>query len=133
MVLQIWHGCPVLLVGTSDAERRFFPFGLAVVSKERHFDFKFIFNALQEGREKIDQPTLDNGLPLMADSAEAITNGWREAGFMGIRGMCWFHVTQNVKSRLLRISNKRHAAELKFYISKLQTSRSPSIFKVAAD
>ena len=34
----------------------------------------------------------------MDDAAYAITNGFREAGFItGIRGMCWFHVKQSIK------------------------------------
>ncbi len=83
----LWHACPVLIVGTTDGESRFFPFGLAVVSKERHFDFKFIFNSIQKGRVIIGLDPLSYNLPLMSDSAEAITNGFREAGFTDKRNV----------------------------------------------
>ncbi len=105
-------------------------FGLAVVSKERHFDFKFIFNALQKGRELVGLPKLSYDLPLMADAADAITNGFREAGFKsGVRGMCWFHVVKNCKKHLSMIKEKNVAAELKFDINKLQASKCYDEFK----
>ncbi len=122
----------MLIVGTTYAERRFFPFGLAVVSKERHFDFKFIFSALQKGRIKIGEPELSYDLPLMEDAAEAITNGYKEAGFIGIRGMCWFQVVKNCKKHLLLVKDKKHAAELMFDINKLQTCRCTKEFEAVA-
>ena len=37
----VWEGFPVLIVGTSDADRHFHPFGKALTSREAHFDFNF--------------------------------------------------------------------------------------------
>ena len=46
----IWNGFPVLIIGGSDAKRRFFPIAIAVCSAEKHLDFKFIFDSLQKGK-----------------------------------------------------------------------------------
>ena len=47
----MWQGYPVLFIGTSDAQRSFFPFGMAVTSHERSADFQFIFESLQKARK----------------------------------------------------------------------------------
>ncbi len=60
---------------------------------------------------------------LMADAAEAITDGFNLAGFPGVRGMCWFHVVKNLKKYFPR--NKETAAMLRFDIEKLQISPRP--------
>ena len=49
----IWNGYPVIIIGTSDAKRKFFPIAIAVCSNERHLDFKFIFESIQKGIYKI--------------------------------------------------------------------------------
>ncbi|CAF0981240.1 unnamed protein product, partial [Didymodactylos carnosus] len=39
----IWQGFPVLVIGTSDYDRKFHPFGLAICYDEKQSDFEFIF------------------------------------------------------------------------------------------
>jgi hypothetical protein len=63
----------------------------------------------------------------MADAAQAITNGYRKAGFTGIRGMCWFHVTKALKSRLAKLKDQV-AVEIRQDIHFLQLSQNPKIF-----
>ncbi len=126
-----WHKFPVLIIGISDAMRRFYPLGLAVCSKERHYDFKFLFNSLQLGRQKIFEPRLSYDLSLMADGSDAITNGYREAGFVGVREMCWFHVVKNIKSYLSKVED-RYAKEIRFDIEKLQKAQTPMLFEAGA-
>ena len=46
----LWEKYPVLLIGTSDANKKFFQLGVSVTTHERHFDFKFIFEGLDYGR-----------------------------------------------------------------------------------
>ena len=67
----------------------------------------------------------------MADAAGAITNGFRLAGFTGIRGMCWFHVTKALKSRLAKI-NDELSAKIRSDIHFLQLSQTPAIFDSAS-
>jgi hypothetical protein len=49
----IWQGFPVLIVGTTDLDRHFHPFGIAVCSNEKTQDFLFVFRALQEVTKKL--------------------------------------------------------------------------------
>ena len=48
-----WQGFPVLIVGTSDFDRKLHPFGLAVCSDEEQLDFQFIFKSISDSVEKI--------------------------------------------------------------------------------
>jgi hypothetical protein len=49
-------------------------------------------------------------ISIMADAAEAITNGIEESGIIIIiRGMCWFHCKKSVDKQIIEVkdSNKR--------------------------
>ncbi|CAF4975592.1 unnamed protein product, partial [Rotaria socialis] len=45
----VWQGFLVLIVGTTDLNKKFHPFGLAICSNEKTKDFEFIFNGIQIG------------------------------------------------------------------------------------
>jgi hypothetical protein len=81
---------PMLIVGTSDCDRVFHPFGVATCSREAHLDFKFLFNSYVLGREKIglnNREILEKPISLMADAASAISNGLNESRLnMNVRG-----------------------------------------------
>ena len=123
----LWQGFPVLLIGSSDAQRVFHAVGISVVSRERTNDYAFLFKSLQIARAKLNLEPLPLTLNLMADAAQAITNGYRKAGFTGIRGMCWFHVTKALKSRLAKLKDQV-AVEIRQDIHFLQLSQNPKIF-----
>jgi hypothetical protein len=128
----LWQGFPVLLLGSSDATRAFHTVGLAVVTQERHNDYAFLFKSIQIARNKLNLPPILESINLMADAAGAITNGFRSAGFTGVRGMCWFHVTKALKSRLAKL-NDDTAALIKADIHFLQLCQTPAIFKSASN
>lgn len=44
----IWHGYPIFVVGTSDADNKLHPFALAVCKGESGDDFAFVFNSLHK-------------------------------------------------------------------------------------
>ena len=54
-----WNVFPLLINGTSDLNRTFHPLGLALSSKEAHFDYKFLFNSLVLGRTQVGEGPLD--------------------------------------------------------------------------
>ena len=64
-----WQGFSTLIAGTSDNNRIFHPFRLAVTRSETAEDFEFVFRTLHEARLEW-QPTL-----LLADGSKAITLG----------------------------------------------------------
>ena len=42
----IWQGYPVFMVGTTDMDKQYHPFGLAVCINEEQADFEFVFEAV---------------------------------------------------------------------------------------
>lgn len=48
----IYQGFPVIQFGTTDREKHFHPFGLAITSNETHEDFRFVFDSLKVVVEK---------------------------------------------------------------------------------
>ncbi|CAF1299183.1 unnamed protein product, partial [Rotaria magnacalcarata] len=73
----IWQGFPVLIVGTTDLDRHFHLFGMAICSNETTQDFRFIFRALQEGMKKLNLEEIDPD-SLIADGADAIRNAFQD-------------------------------------------------------
>ena len=49
----IWQGYPVLIIGTTDREKAFHPFGLAVSMNETEQDFSFIFESIKQAAQDI--------------------------------------------------------------------------------
>ena len=81
-----------MLVGTSDEDRSFYPFALAVCKSESAADFEFIFDCLHtydwEWKPRI----------LLAEGAEAITAGFCAIfGMPEVRVMCLYHAIANVE------------------------------------
>ena len=128
----LWQGFPVLLIGSSDANKVFHCVGIAVTTRERQNDYAFLFKSLQLAREKLNLPKIPQSVNLMADAAGAITNGYRLAGFTGIRGMCWFHVTKALKSKLAKLKNDEIASKIRSDIHFLQLCQTPTIFESAS-
>ena len=72
-----WLGYPVLIIGFSDMDRVFHPISIALCKGETGLDYKFIFKALQIAIERCGFESLKQ-VDLMADAADAITNGFKE-------------------------------------------------------
>ncbi|GBN13390.1 hypothetical protein AVEN_13845-1 [Araneus ventricosus] len=102
----IWQGYPVLIVGSSDMNRTFHPFAIAVCSNETESDFAFIFNCVKDSCYKINETEWNPKL-LLADASSAITNGFKAVfGFPFRRLMCYFHVVKNIDGKLRGIQDK---------------------------
>ena len=109
------EGYPCLTVGTTDKNKSFHPFGLAIVFRETEEDFSFVFNAIKKSKLAIDSLN-SPGVPpsfiynpkrLIADSAPAIHNGFEKAyGQLEKRVNCWAHVIRNIDSVLKK--NKKY-------------------------
>ena len=130
----VWQGFPILLVGGSDSDRVFHPLGIAVCSREAHFDYKFLFDALQLGRSRLELPPLSLGLSLMADAADSITNGFKESfvGSTGVRGVCWFHVKKAVDKHLNCVKDLNKRQEIISDIVSLQVTQTRLLFDSAS-
>ena len=85
----IQHGYPVLVVGTTDKDKKFHPFGVAMCCNETDDAFKFIFKSIKDCVQEIFQYDYQPTILV----AEAITNGFTSVfSELFFRVMCWFHM-----------------------------------------
>jgi hypothetical protein len=128
----IWQGFPVLIVGTSDSQRQFHPFCLAVCTNEAEEDYKFLFNSLKYAVSLIQEQDFQPKI-LLADAAQAITNGLISAfNITPLRLMCWAHVKTNVDKKLNMIKDKEIQAQVQGEIVVMQTATKRDIFDQAS-
>ena len=128
----IWQGFPVFLTGTTDKQRRFHGSNISVCSNETATDFELIFRALKGIMSKLygEEYKPDT---LMADAAEAITNGFTAAfNYESIddftRLMCWPYVDRACEKRLKRIKNEKNRESIQRDIYSIQLSSDKKVF-----
>ncbi|CAF3947109.1 unnamed protein product, partial [Rotaria sp. Silwood1] len=127
-----WQGFPVLIIGTTDLNKAFHPFGLAICSNEKTKDFEFIFNCIQIGLQRINKDLL-KPTALICDAADSIKNGFKNVfGNSYNQIMCWAHMKRNVENRICHINDKDIAKEIMEDIEMLQLCNSTVIFKLAS-
>jgi hypothetical protein len=86
----IWHGYPVLVVGTTDKIRQFHPFGFCICSNEKTADFVFLFEALKLGTAKVFNNQICPNT-IVCDASSAIQNAFKQVfGEESVIVMCWF-------------------------------------------
>lgn len=105
----MWQGYPVLLVGLTDSNRKFHPFGVCVATRERAEDFAFLFNSIKTAVKDLFDVDMDPKV-LVCDAAKSIHNGFTAVfpSHADDIGMCWSHVRRAVVKKLPQyISDKR--------------------------
>ena len=127
----IWQGYPVLVVGTTDKQCAFHPFGISLCMNEQTNDYEFMFKSIQLTVERLYNifycPVI-----LVADASAAITNGFINVfNVIEKRIMCWFHVTKNMDSHLNTIKDKQNKAQLRLDIEFIQLLKNEEIFDAA--
>jgi hypothetical protein len=132
----ISEGFPVILIGTTDRQKRFHPLGLSITYNEKGDDFAFGFNSIKESAAKINDFEYKPNI-LIADGAEAISNGFNDA-FPSFekRVMCFAHVIRNIDSQLNRFitpTQKKVKYHLRKEILLLQLCESEPIFDKACE
>ncbi len=127
----IWQGFPVLIVGTSDSQRQFHPFCLAICTNETEEDYKFLFNSLKAAVSQVKKQNFQPRI-LLADAAQSITNGFISAfNISPLRLMCWAHVKTNLDKKLNMIKDKDIQAQIQQEIVVMQTATKRDIFDQA--
>jgi len=126
-----WQGFPVLVIGTSDYNRKLHPFGLAVCTDEKQPDFEFIFKSISDGVERV---THSNYTPeaLTADGSGAIRNAYIHIFDNNKVVMCWAHMRRNVNKKLSIVKNKETTQEILDDIDQLQLCESEKVFRNAS-
>jgi len=127
----IWQGFPVLLVGTTDRNRKFHLLGLAVCNNEESDDFQFIFRTLKEAVQKIYNFKLIPKV-LVADASHSISNGFKRvfSDEVVIR-MCWAHMRKAVKTKAETLSQKENVNKILTDIDSMQISKDENTFLLA--
>ncbi|CAF3299791.1 unnamed protein product, partial [Rotaria sp. Silwood2] len=127
----IWQGYPVLIIGTTDLNKVFHPFGLSICSNEKTKDFQFIFNSIQIGMQKIKKELLKPTARL-ADATDAIKSGFKNVFNNEYNQiMCWSHMKTKVENRVCHIDDKDVMKEIIYDIELLHLSNSTVVFKLA--
>jgi len=127
-----WQGFPILIVGTTDRDRKFHHFGIVVTTNEKTQDFAFMFKTLKDWVKK-DGADLQPEL-LIADASQAIRNGFhRVFGTQSISIMCWAHMRKNVTKKVEKYCHKNLVPEIFTDLDQLQLSNSEHIFLKASN
>jgi len=120
----------VLLVGTSDKNRKFFPVGIAVTVSEATDDFLFIFESLKKSyRQEYPGQEYDPNV-VVGDSAEAISSAADHAFNHRTRVHCWSPVIRNVDKNLVKVKNPDIRQSIWHDIEQLQLAKSEAEFDV---
>lgn len=93
-----WNGFPVIVIGTTDEEKRFHPLFFLCVKTETTKDYEFAFKALKKAVETyFDTPF--NPEYVIADGAPAIKNAFFNVFPDSAKAhiMCFAHVMRNVR------------------------------------
>ncbi len=121
-----------MLTATTDSEKKFHPFSINVCTNETHEDFCFIFSALVDKAKQLFNHEYRANV-LIADAAEAITNGFTSAFKYEnhsefTRVMCWSHVHLSLLKKVSSIQSPEDQAKMMQDIEHLQGMASPSLF-----
>lgn len=126
-----WDRLPTIIVGTTDQDRHFHPFGVGLSSGETANDFAFMFRAMVDGVQRVFGVNYQPGT-LVADAADAITNGFRDVFGNGFKRVtCWAHMVRAVDKQLKRIANVEFRERILADIHVLQLCQSELIFDAA--
>ena len=89
-------GFPVFITGTTDKQRRFHHFEIALLQNEDTASFKFVFWQSLKKSKSTYQLTI-----LVADTAPAITSAFEDVfGTNYTKVYCWIHVKKNIDQKL---------------------------------
>lgn len=130
----IWQGFPVLLVGTTDADRRFHLIGISVSTNEKTEDFEFLFKTMKKVVFDIYGVEL-KPTTLICDAAAAIRNGFRNIFGAEMEViMCWAHMRRATAKKLPQfIRDTKKQNEFLADIDNLQISKCRDDFKRACE
>ena len=70
---------------------------------------------------------------LIADDADAITNGFKSVFTLNRRGTCWAHGSRNIDKKLLNIKNEEKREAIRDDIWNLQLIHTKTVFDKGND
>ena len=118
----VWQGYPVFMVGSTDRQRAFHPFGLAICMGETGADFEFLFKVLVDSAKKVFNFDLKPNI-ILSDASPAIPLGFTQVfgeNYAFKRVMCWVHMKRNVNILLSESRNIQFKDAITLDIRSLQ-------------
>ena len=88
-------------MGTTDKEKKFHSFGIAICESERSDDYAFLKEGVERFNEHCYKPEY-----LIADCAQAIENGFRKVFQYDFRRVhCFFHVRKSMSELSIMLNH----------------------------
>ncbi|RNA00682.1 hypothetical protein BpHYR1_026613, partial [Brachionus plicatilis] len=94
-------------------------------------DYQFIFSSLLIGLQLTNQQELGY-VDLVADAADAITNGFKNVFGVRKRGMCWFHPKKAITTRIAILNDSTLQSQIMLDLDALQLCQSDCLFEKAS-
>lgn len=126
-----WQGFPLMVLGTVDRTKRFYPLVYACCSHERATDYTFIFECVKKAIRTHFNEDFSPEV-LIADGADAIRNAYYESFISAkLDVMCFAHVIRNCYKR--PFASKNNKPLVIDDIRKMQLAPNRSTFKMMCD
>jgi hypothetical protein len=126
-----YQNFPAIVIGTTDMNKRFHPFGIGLVYGETSDDYEFCYRAILKYNPEY-KPRI-----LIADNADAITNAFVSVFKPDnlIRINCWAHVYRRIqlKKDLIKGDKKLKSQITEKEISLIQVSSNKKIFEKSTE
>lgn len=128
----IWQGYPVLIVGTTDKQRKFHALCLAVSTTEQKDDFQLVFRSMKYKIQSLFsrpfKPTI-----LVADAAKSIQNAFIEEFEDTTVRMCWAHAKRKIQSRIESDVKRSIQKQMLADVDTLHSVTNRDIFNTASE
>lgn len=128
----VFHGYRLIIVGTTDMERRFHLFGITFTTNERAADYEFTFKCVKNAVDALYKVKIQPKV-LICNGAKAIRNGCQAASpddeLTVI--MCWFHVVLNFSK--IKLNDEGNRSNRKRDLDILHLSFNEDIFDLGCN
>lgn len=129
----IWQGFPVSIVGSTNKNKKFYPFCLGVTTCEEKDDFKLLFGAIKKNVLTLFKHCMEPEI-LVCDASKAIQNAFIDIfGSEIIVRMCWAHTKKNIQARVEQIARKTIHNEILSDVDYMHICTSSEMFNLAAE
>ncbi|CAF3850379.1 unnamed protein product [Rotaria sp. Silwood1] len=128
----VWQGFPVLVIGTTDFNKAFHPFGLAICSYEKQKILNLSSIVFKLVCKKFNKTSLEP-TALISDGADSIKNGFKNVFNNSYNQiMCWAHMKTKVENRICQVDDKNIRKEIIDDIELLQLCNATAAFELAS-
>lgn len=122
----------MLIVGTTDKNRRFHPICLGVATNERQEDFQTMFQGIKDKVMQLYDYTMKPRV-LICDAAQSIKNAFSDVfGEEPTIRMCWAHAKINIQKKVEKFVPKKEQKSVLRDVDALHNAASLEVFNAAS-